>query len=128
MKANSLSFASFNLASIVLLALIGVLVFAVLSDKKLPLISGERAPLIALLVLGMALCTNSGINRVAAANAWTHPLAILGYLLGATILLAIAAGIFTFRLPFVDNPRAAFLVAAILTAAKLVLGFVHRLL
>ena len=56
-----------------------------------------------LLVLGMAICAQGGIGRVAAAGQWAHPLAILGYLLGAAILILAAAVFFNVKLPLITS-------------------------
>jgi hypothetical protein len=79
-----------------------------------------------LLVIGMAMCGISGISRVSTAGAWTHPLAIIAYILGALILVVAVAGILGIRLPIIPNSHAAIVVVVILTAAKLVVGIVHR--
>jgi hypothetical protein len=126
MKASSLSVAGSNITTIVLALLGAFILFEVLADRKLPFITSERAALIILLVIGMAMCGISGINRVSAAGAWTHPLAIIAYILGALILVVAVAGIFGFRLPTIPNAHAAIVAVAILTAAKLVVGIVHR--
>jgi hypothetical protein len=101
---------------------------AVLAGIKLPLISGYRAALIGLLVIGMALCMQGGIGKVAAVNDWAHPLSILGYLLGALILVVVAAGLFGKSLPLVSGERSAFIAAATLMAAKFLFTSVHQFL
>jgi hypothetical protein len=69
MKENIVPVTSINPTTIILGILAAGLVFAVLTGRRVPLISSERVALIVLVVLGMAMCTN-GIGRVAAANAW----------------------------------------------------------
>jgi len=128
MKANTLSLTGPNLISLGL-AIVGALIlFAALSGRKLPLVSGDRAALIVLLVIGMAICANSGINRVAAAGAWAHPLAIAGYVLGALILIVTAAGFFGFKLPLVPNTHSAIAAVGLLAAGKIIVGILHRLI
>jgi hypothetical protein len=126
MKANSLSVAGSNMTTIILALLGAYIIIQVLAGRKLPLIPSERAALIILLVIGMAMCGLSGINRVSAAGAWAHPLAIIAYILGALILVVAAAGIFGIRLPMVPDAHAAIVAVAILTTAKLVIGILHR--
>ena len=46
-------------------------------------------PFILLVLIGMAICAQGGIGRVAALGVWSHPLSILGYLLGGLILLIV---------------------------------------
>jgi SAM-dependent methyltransferase len=43
--------------------------------------------IILLVIIGMTICTQGGIGRVAATGQWTHPLSIIGYILGGLILL-----------------------------------------
>jgi hypothetical protein len=106
---------------------LALLAFAVLTGRQVPFITGECASLILLVVLGMAMCS-AGIGRVAAADAWTHPLAILGYLLGVVILIIAAAGIFDWQMPLITGARQAIIAVSLLSVAKLVISFLHRLL
>jgi hypothetical protein len=55
--------------SIIVLALLAAaVIFAGLTDKKVPLFSNLRLDIILLVVLGMAICSQGGIGLVAAAN------------------------------------------------------------
>ncbi len=109
------------------LLIIGVLI-AAFSGKKVPLLSNLRFDLIVLIVLGMAMCTSGGIGRVAALNAWGHPLAIVGYVLGAAILLAAGAVFLNVKLPFIANDQQALLLVAGLLGAKVINSVIHSLL
>jgi hypothetical protein len=104
-----------------------LLVVAVLTGLKLPLISSYRAGLVALIVIGMAACTMGGLGRVAAAGAWAHPLSILGYLIGALILVIAGAALFGKQLPLISGDRAVFIAVAVLIGSKWALSLVHRL-
>lgn len=128
MKTNALSLTGTNLVSIGLAIAGALILFAALSGRKLPLVSGDRAILVLLLVIGMAICANSGINRVAVAGTWAHPLAIAGYILGALILLVTAAGFFGFKLPLVPNAHSAIAAVGLLAAGKIIVGILHRLI
>jgi hypothetical protein len=75
-----------NLAVIALGILAALLVFAVLTGRKVPLLTSDRAALLALVVIGMIMCTQGGIGRVSASGTWLHPFSFLGYLLGAAIV------------------------------------------
>jgi len=127
MKTNHLSFGANNLISIGLAIVAAYLVFGVLTGRRIPLISEDRAALVGVFVIGFAMCA-MGIGRVSAAGQWTHPLTILGYLLGALIMVVAAAGYFGFRLAFITDPRGAMIAVAGLMAGKMVLGIVHILL
>ncbi len=56
----------------------------------------------------MTICSQGGIGRIAATGNWTHPQAILGYLLGTAILLVAASIFFNFKLPFITSQQQAF--------------------
>ncbi len=110
--------------------LAALIVSAALAGKTLPLISGPKAALLALLVVGMAMCSG-GIGQVGASGRWASPLAITGYILGALLLVVIAAGLFGWKLPLVQDERQAVAAVAGLMAVKFVLGtagyFLHLL-
>lgn len=115
-----------GLNAILLALLIAGIVFIAVTGKKVPVLSNTRVAMGIVLVLGMAMCT-SGIGRVAALQQWTHPLAILGYLLGATILVISLGTIFGWKLPFIQSDAQAILVVAVLMGLKVVNTLVHSL-
>jgi len=67
--------------------LAAVVVFIGVTGKKVPLLSNVRVDIILLVIIGMTICTQGGIGRVAVAGEWTHPLSIIGYILGGLILI-----------------------------------------
>ena len=87
----------------------------------------EKTVLIVVTLVGMAMCT-AGIGRVAATNAWAHPLAILGYALGALMLVIVGAALFNINLPLIDSTRAALIAVIVLIIAKVALTQLHRTL
>lgn len=97
------------------------IVFAALTGKSLPLISGPRAALIALLIIGMAACMG-GIGQVGASGRWLSPLAVAGYLLGLAILVVFAAAFLGWKLPLVQNDTQALAAVAVLMAIKFLIG------
>jgi hypothetical protein len=126
MKAVSLP--SVMSLSVLIMALLAVIVLAIaLTGARIPLLSNLRVSLVVLLVLGMAMCAQ-GIGRVAAANQWTHPLSIVGYVLGGLILLVAASVWSGIRLPYLQGDRQALLAIAILTSTKILNSVVHSLL
>lgn len=127
MKTTSATFTGSPTTTIVFGLLAALLVFAVLTGRKLPLIGSERVALIVLVGLGMAMCMN-GIGRVAAASAWTQPLAIVGSLVGVLILIVGVAGFFGWQLPLVAGARQAIIAVSGLAIVKIVLSLLHRLL
>jgi hypothetical protein len=131
MKENTLS----NTNSLILPLILGitaaVVVYAALSGKQLPLIGGPRAALIALLIIGMAMCTLGGIGEVGASGKWASPLAIVGYLLGAGILLVIASVFTGWKLPLVQSETQAVALVGGMMLVKYLIGtashFLHLL-
>jgi hypothetical protein len=127
MKATEMSFMGNTLTSAVLGVLAALLVLATLTGRRIPFVSSDRAALIVLVVLGMAMCAR-GIGRVAAVGEWAHPLSILGYLVGALILVIAVASLAGKPLPLISSIQQAILAVALLSAAKLVLSALHRFL
>jgi len=127
MKATSVpSPLSFNVLLVALL-FAGV-VFVAVTGRRIPIISNVRIAMIALLVLGMTMCTMGGIGRVAAAGQWAHPLSIIGYILGALILIVGFATIFGWKLPYIQSDTQDIVIVAVLTGAKIVNAVVHNIL
>jgi hypothetical protein len=115
--------------SILALAVLFVaVVFIGVTGKKIPLLSNTRVDLILLVVLGMAICTQGGIGRIAATGQWSHPQAIIGYLLGGLILLITLFTFVGWKLPYIQNDQQALLAVAILASLKVVNAVVHYLL
>lgn len=87
-------------------------------------IFSEKTAVLVLTVVGMAMCT-AGIGQVAARGDWAHPLSVVGFLLGALILLIAVAGVFELRLPLIDSPRAALIAIVVIAIAKVALTQLH---
>ena len=113
---------------LILAALAAAVVFITLRGSVLPLLSNLKVNLAILLVLGMAICAQGGIGRVAAAGQWAHPLAILAYILGAAILVLAAAVFFNIKLPLITSQQQAFIIIVLLMGAKVVDSVSHSLL
>lgn len=127
MKTNTLPTGGTNLTVIALGILATVLVFLVLTGRKVPLLSSDRAALLAFVVIGMLICSNAGIGRVAASGAWWHPFSIIGYLLGAAIIVIGIAALFGKNIPPLTSYHQSFTAVAVIAAVKLVLTTIHRL-
>ena len=125
MKTTSVA-SPVGLNMILLALLIAAIAFIAVTGKKVPILSNTRVAMVSALVLGMAMCT-SGIGRVAALQQWTHPLAILGYLLGALILVIGLSTIFSWKLPFIQSDVQAILVVVILMGLKVANTLIHSL-
>ncbi len=107
--------------------LFAAVTFIGVTGKRVPLLSNIRADIILLVIIGIAICQQGGIGRVAATGQWTHPQAILGYLLGGLILLISLAVFVGWKLPFIANDQQALLAIAILASLKVVNAVTHYL-
>ena len=113
---------------LILALLFGIVTYIGVTGKKVPLLSSIRVDILLLVVIGMAICSQGGIGRVAAMSQWTHPLAILGYILGGLILL-VALSVFTgWKLPYIQSDQQALLAISILAGLKVVNAFTHYFL
>jgi hypothetical protein len=115
-------------SSIGLALLAAAVVYIGVTGKKVPLLSSVRVDIILLVIIGMAMCTQGGIGRVAATGEWTHPLSIIGYLLGGLILLITLAVFVGWKLPYIHSDPQALLVIAIFAGLKVVNAATHYLL
>ncbi len=128
MKTNTITPSGTSILPIVLGIVAVALIFLVLTGRKVPLLTSDRASLLALVVIGMAICGNAGIGRVAATNAWFHPLSIVGYLLGAAIIVVGIAALIGKNIPPLTNYYQSFIAVSIISVVKVVLTTIHRLL
>jgi hypothetical protein len=113
---------------IVLALLAAAVVFVGVSGKKVPLLSNIRLDIILLVMIGMTMCAQGGIGRVAATGQWSHPLSIIGYILGGWILLITLAVFVGLKLPYIQSDQQALLAIAILAGLKVVNAVTHYLL
>ena len=111
-----------------LVLLAAVVVFVGVTGKKVPLLSNVRVDIILLVIIGMTMCTQGGIGRIAATGQWTHPFSIIGYILGGLILLTTLAVFAGWKLPYIQNDQQALLAIAILVSLKVVNAVTHYLL
>ena len=104
---------------LVLVALCAAVIYVAVSGKPFSLTPTAAAVIV--LVAGMAACMG-GIGQVARAGQWISPVAILGYLLGAAILVYGAAAVFGFSLPLAAGKPQALVMMGALMGAKLIIG------
>ncbi len=115
--------------SIIGLALLfAAVVFIGYTGKRIPVLSNVRVDIILLVVLGMAICTQGGIGRIAATGQWAHPQAIVGYILGGLILLITLFTFVGWKMPYIQNDLQALLAIAVLVGLKVVNAVAHYLL
>jgi hypothetical protein len=113
---------------IVLLLLAAGVVFVSVTGRKVPLVSNIRVSILLLAVLGMAICSQGGIGRIAASGQWSHPQAILGYILGGVILVIAVFAFFGWKLPFIQTSQQALLAITGLIVLKFINSAIHYLL
>ena len=128
MNANPAANTFPSLTAHVLGLLVVVVAVAVALGVKLPVITSHRAAIIALLVVGLVICPIGGIGRVAAANAWAHPISIVGYVLGALLLVMGAAYLLGRPLPLISGDRAYVFAFSGILLAKIILTQLHPLI
>lgn len=104
------------------------IVFIGVTGKKVPLLSNVRVDIVLLVIIGMSIYTLGGIGRIATTGQWSHPLSIIGYILGGLILLVTLAVFVGWKLPFIANDGQALLAIAILASLKIVNVVTHYLL
>ena len=111
-----------------LAVLFAAVAFIGVTGKKVPLLSNVRVDIALLVIIGMTMCTQAGIGRIAATGQWAHPQAIIGYILGGLILIIAAAAFFGWKLPYIQSDQQALLAIAILVGLKVVNAVIHYLL
>jgi len=112
-------------AIIGLALLFAAITFIGVTGKKVPLLSSVRVDIVLLVIIGMAICQQGGIGRVAATGQWAHPLSIIGYILGGLILIATLAVFVGWKLPFIATDQQALLAIAVLATLKVVNAVTH---
>jgi hypothetical protein len=123
MKGNTMNIFSGFLMPLLLGLMVAGIVIAALTGRALPLIATPRASLLALLVVGMAMCAG-GIGQVGASGRWASPLAVLGYVLGAAILVIIISAFAGWKLPLIASESQAVAAVGIFIAIKFLIGSV----
>lgn len=68
------------------------LLIAALTNTAIPLLGSERAIFLALVVLGMTMCSLGGMGRAPAKYGWTHPVTLFGIAVG-TVMLLLTGGV-----------------------------------
>lgn len=116
----------FTPSFLVMLALVAAITFIGVTGKKIPLLSNLKLDVVLVVVIGMAMCM-PGIGRVAAAHAWTAPLALLSMLVGVLILVVALSVIVGFQIPLIRTPQTALLVIDGMIALKILISLVHSL-
>lgn len=110
-----------------LLGIVAVLlVLAVLTGRRIPLLSSDRAVFIALLVVGMAMCALGPLRNIQP-DAWLRPMNVVAMVLGGLALLLGLVVLTGIRVPWIASDRSALVLLAIVILSKVLLSGVHHL-
>lgn len=119
-KAQYIGFSDIAVAALGLLAI--VLVLAVAGDYDLPIANDAHTAIVALAILGVAMCLAGGIPFVIRSHGGISLEVMAGMILGVVALLVLGCRLFGFHMLFIDSDRAAFNVLAILIMIKVVIA------
>ena len=126
MATNTATSPANGIITLVLGLLAAGLVFMVLTGRDVPIVGNGAGALLALGIIGIAMCTLGGIGSVQSTLGWTHPLTIAGSILGVLALLVVALPLFGVRLPLIADTRSAVLALAVIMLVKVGLMGVER--
>jgi hypothetical protein len=112
--------------SLALGLLAAALVFMVLTGRDVPIVGNGAGALLALGLIGIAMCTLGGIGPAQSTLGWTHPLTIIGSILGVLALLMVALPLLGVQLPLIADTRSAVLALAVIMLVKVGLMGVAR--
>jgi hypothetical protein len=126
MTTNTVTSSTNGIITLTLGVLAAGLVFMVLTGRDVPIVGNGAGALLALGIIGIAMCTLSGIGTVQGTLGWTHPLTIIGSILGVAALLVVALPLFGVHLPLIADTRSAVLALAVIMLVKVGLMGVER--
>ena len=126
MTTNTMTSSANGIITLVLGLLAAGLVFMILTGRDVPIVGNGAGALVALGLIGIAMCTLSGIGSVQGTLGWTHPLTIIGSILGVLALLVVVLPLLGVRLPLIADTRSAVPVLAVIMLVKVGLMGVER--
>jgi hypothetical protein len=126
MATNTATSSANGIITLALGLLAAGLVFMILTGRDVPIVGNGAGALLALGIIGIAMCTMSGIGSVQGTLGWTHPLTIIGSILGVAALLVIVLPLLGIHLPMMPDTRSAVLVLAVIMLIKVGLMGVGR--
>jgi hypothetical protein len=126
MTTNTVTLSTNGIITLVLGVLAAGLVFMVLTGRDVPIVGNGAGALLALGLIGIAMCTLGGIGTTQSTLGWTHPLTVIGSILGVAALLVVALPLFGVQLPLVADTRSAVLALAVIMLVKVGLMGVAR--
>ncbi len=110
-----------NLIVVVLAVAALALVYVVATggNLTLPVISTDRAALIVLTIVGVAMCAVGGIGPSISKYGWSGPVTVIGSIVGVLTFLIVLAVILGVQLPIITNERMAFVLVTGVIIGKL---------
>lgn len=110
-----------NLVVLVLAVAALVLVYVVSTggNLTLPVISTDRAALIVLTIVGIAMCAVGGIGPSISRYGWSGPVTVIGSIVGVLTFLMVLAVILGIPIPLITNERMAFVLVTGVIIGKL---------
>jgi hypothetical protein len=126
MATNTATSATNGIITLALGLLAAALVFMVLTGRDVPIVGNGAGSLLALGLIGIAMCSLGGIGTVQGTLGWTHPLTIIGSILGVAALLVVVLPLLGVHLPLIADTRSAVLALAVIMLVKVGLMGVVR--
>jgi hypothetical protein len=126
MTTNAATSSTNGIITLVLGLLAASLVFLVLTGRDVPIVGNRAGALLALGIIGIAMCSLGGIGPTQSALGWAHPLTIAGLILGVLALLVVVLPLLGVRLPLIADTRSAVPVLAVIMLVKVGLMGVER--
>ena len=116
-----------NIISGAVSILVALFVFAVLTDKKVPLVSGDKVAFIILFILGFSMSALAGI-RDAENFQQMIPLVMISLMvLGALAVLLFIMTLIGIKVPLISGYRKAFIAMTTIIASKWVIVHLYNL-
>jgi hypothetical protein len=122
MKTTTLPVKINRFPSIALGIVTAILIAGVLSGLNRSYGISDRSAFIALVVIGMALCSTGMQIKP---YGWTGPFNVVGMILGTALLLLIIAFFAGVKMPFIANDRDAFSAVSLMMGVKVVVDILR---
>jgi hypothetical protein len=126
MTTNTVTSSTNGIITLALGLLAAALVFMILTGRDVPIVGNGAGALLALGIIGIAMCTLGGIGTVQSTLGWTHPLTIIGSILGVAALLVVVLPLLGVHFPLLPDTRSAVLALAVIMLVKVGLMGVAR--
>ena len=108
--------------------LVALFIFAVLTDKKVPLISGDKAAFVILFILGFSMSVLAGIRDGKNFQQMIPLVMISLMVLGALAVLLFIVTLIGVKIPLISGYRRAFIAMATIIASKWLIVHLYNLL